>query len=92
MNTDQDKIIQWIREICLHDELEIVLTEDSVLLEEGLLDSMKVVQLVSLLEDMLGRPLPIDEVTAENFESPKRIAAMIRRLRDTNDNPGSGRS
>jgi acyl carrier protein len=92
MNSDQDKIIHWIREICLHDEPEIVLTEDSVLLEEGLLDSMKVIQLVSLLEDMLGRPLPIDEVTAENFESPKRIAAMIRRLRDTNDDRGSGRS
>ncbi len=92
MNTDQDKIIQWIREICLHGELETVLTEDSALLEEGLLDSMKVVQLVTLLEDLLGRPLPIDEVTAENFESPKRIAAMIRRLRETGDDPGFNRS
>jgi len=92
MNTDQDKIIQWIREICLYDEPEAVLTEDSALLEEGLLDSMKVVQLVSLLEDLLGRPLPVDEVTAENFESPKRIATMIQRLQETSGHPGSGRS
>lgn len=92
MNKDQDKIIQWIREICHHDEPELVLTENSELLEEGLLDSMKVVQLVSLLEDLLGRPLPSDEVTAENFESPKRITAMIRRLRETSGNPGVSRS
>jgi len=92
MNTDQEKIIQGIREICHHDEPELVLTEDSSLLEEGLLDSMKVVQLVSLLEDMLGRPLPSDEMTAENFETPKKISAMIQRLREKSGNPGSSGS
>ncbi len=91
MNTDQEKIIRCIRDICQDDDPEIVLTEDSALLEEGLLDSIKIVQLVGLLEELLGRPLPIEEVTAENFESPRRIAAMIGRLRETSDGSAPGK-
>jgi acyl carrier protein len=80
MNSLEDQVIRWVREVSEGDGRAEALNAESALLDNGLLDSMKVVRLVGLIEDHLGFPLPEDEISAENFESPKHIASLIRRL------------
>lgn len=50
--------------------------EDS-LLENGLLDSMAIVKLVSFIEEKFGVALSDDEFDPDNFESLKAIATMV---------------
>jgi acyl carrier protein len=50
------------------------------LIDEGLLDSMGIVRLVTFLESEMQCPVPNSEFVAANFVSLETIEAMYRRL------------
>lgn len=53
------------------------ITDDYRLLDNGLLDSMSLVRLLTHLEDAFGVSIADDELDPENFETIETIAAMI---------------
>jgi acyl carrier protein len=53
------------------------LEDSSRLLEEGVLDSLGVLELVNHLQDELGIPIEDEELVPENFASIDAIAAFV---------------
>lgn len=54
-------------------------TEDS-LFDQGILDSMALMELVMFIEDRTGLKVPADEVNPDNFETISRIEKLLHRL------------
>jgi acyl carrier protein len=57
------------------------ITADTELIDQGVLDSLSLLRLVSFIEENFGIALPVEEFVPENFYTPAAIAAMIMRLR-----------
>ncbi len=49
------------------------------LLEEGLIDSMNVLELVMFVEEKFGVSVEDSEIVPDNFDSVQKLAAYIRR-------------
>jgi acyl carrier protein len=73
-------ILEWIRTNCIRGDSPGV-DPDSKLLESGVLDSLQVVQVVGFVESHFGVSVDLEDLTPENFESARRIAALADRLR-----------
>ena len=56
------------------------LADDAHLFTSGLVDSLAVVDLVTFIEARIGRAVPAEAVTIENFDSIAAIAAFVARL------------
>lgn len=57
------------------------LRDDDALVEEGILDSMAILQLVSFLEEQFGVEVADDEMVPENFGTLARLGAFVERKR-----------
>jgi acyl carrier protein len=55
-------------------------TPDTRLLQEGVLDSFSLVELIGELEAALGLQLPDGTLLPEDFESPKVLCARLQAL------------
>jgi len=53
--------------------------DDASFLQEGIIDSLGVMQLVEFVQKDFQIPVDQQEVTPENFDSVARLAAYIRR-------------
>lgn len=73
-----NKILQILQELNPYEEI----TEDTELIESGILDSMSILVLVTELEEEYK--IIIDEklVVPERFVSVKAIAALLKQLRE----------
>lgn len=75
-NMEKDQIRKFI-----YDKFPLAkskkLVDSSHLLEEGILDSLGVLELVSYLQDERGIPVEDEELTPENFASIDAIAAFV---------------
>jgi acyl carrier protein len=58
---------------------ELPYKDDSSFLEEGLIDSMGVMELVSYVQSQFGMTVEPSEITPDNFDSIDRLASFIRR-------------
>lgn len=58
-----------------------VLSADYDLLENGVVDSLGMFELVRFIEERLGVEVADDELVPENFQSLNAITGMIERLR-----------
>jgi D-alanine--poly(phosphoribitol) ligase subunit 2 len=52
---------------------------DTDLLERGILDSMKIVELLLNLEQEFGIQVPMDDLDLEDFRSVSHIAGLVER-------------
>ena len=52
----------------------------AALIDEGILESIRLVELISLISVEFGVMIPYDEIVPENFNSIGAMAAMIERL------------
>lgn len=59
---------------------DIDFTESDALVDDGILDSMTVTGIVTLLTIELGIEIPYEEITAENFNSIGAIAQLAEDL------------
>ncbi len=73
-----DKILEILRELVPEAEI----SEDSLLVEDEIIDSFDLVALVGELSDAFDVQIGVEDVTPENFETPETILALIERLRD----------
>jgi len=53
------------------------LTADDDLIQEGIVDSMGVLQIVNFIEQTYGSQVADDEITVENFRTINSIAGLI---------------
>ncbi len=72
-----NRILEWIREEAASPE--IVIEADTNLLAGELLDSMGFIQLISFIEDEFDVCLDSGLLIPANFETPGRIAGLVRR-------------
>lgn len=56
-------------------------TASEELVDEGILDSLTLVELISCLSMEFGIMIPYEEITPENFNSVSAIADMVARLK-----------
>lgn len=70
-------IIQLLEKISPYAEID----ERTQLLDEGVLDSMSVLALVTLLEDSFDIEIPDEAITRENFETIENVISLIEILR-----------
>lgn len=58
------------------------LSEDTPLLEWGVLDSLGLAELTVFVEERFGLSVPIEAITPDNFRDLRAIAALLRDLAD----------
>lgn len=62
----------------LHPDVDFETAED--LIDEGILDSLDIVTLVTEINDAFDVAIPAEEVIPENFNSAKALMELITRL------------
>jgi acyl carrier protein len=77
--TIEDQIRQYIADNFLFSEDGYQLSDDASFLEEGIVDSTGVLELVMFVEDTFNTTVEDDEIVPENLDSVAQLAAYIRR-------------
>ena len=62
----------------LHDDVDFLNTDG--LVDDGILDSLDIVALVTEIDAEMGVSIPAEEIVPENFNSAKALYALIERL------------
>lgn len=71
----KEKVLSILEEVC---EDDIIRKEgDLNLFEEGLLDSLSLVQLLVMLEDEAGIVIPPSELNREDIATPDKLIAYV---------------
>ena len=71
-----EKLIEILAE--LHPDVDFETTED--LIDDGILDSLDIVTIVTEIDDKFGVTIPAEEIIPENFNSANALMALITRL------------
>ena len=66
----------------LNERSEETVTRDTLLVEERIIDSMGVMELIEFAVERFGVELDLDDLTIENFESVKEFSALILSKRE----------
>lgn len=80
MKATVDTITQWISRTAESRLPDIEIRADTPIIENGLLDSIEILNLVGFLEEEFAIALPVEEFVPENFASANAIAALVTRL------------
>lgn len=59
---------------------EIDFTKQNKLIDDGILDSFDIISLVNLLNEAFDIEIEMDDLEAENFNSPDAMLKLIERL------------
>ena len=71
-----EKLLEILSE--LHSDVDFANTED--LVDDGILDSLDIVTLVTEIDAEFGVTIPAEEIIPENFNSAKALMELITRL------------
>ncbi len=71
-----EKLIEMLTE--LHPDVDFATAEE--LIDDGVLDSLDIVSLVSQIDSEFGVTIPAEEIIPENFNSAEALFALITRL------------
>ena len=74
----EQQIRTYIAENFLFGDDGFELTDDVSFLDEGIMDSTGVLELVMFVEETFHLSVQNDEIVPENFESVARLAAYVR--------------
>ena len=77
--TIEDQIKQYVAENFLFSDDGYTLPEEASFLEEGIVDSTGVLELILFVEETYDVTVDNEDVLPENFDSVTRLAAFIRR-------------
>ncbi|MEA5510552.1 acyl carrier protein [Crocosphaera sp. UHCC 0190] len=73
----QQVVKKHIAEQFMYDKPEVNLDNDLPLIEQGIIDSVGIFQMISFLEDKFQVILDPDEVLLENFETVSAISSFV---------------
>lgn len=71
-----EKLLEILRD--LHPEVDFENNEE--LIDDGVLDSLDIVTIVTEIDDKFDVTIPAEEIIPENFNSAKALMALITRL------------
>ena len=71
-----EKLLEILNE--LHPEVDFETNEE--LIDDGILDSLDIVTIVTEIDDKFDVTIPAEEIVPENFNSAKALMALITRL------------
>lgn len=74
----EDTIKEYITQNLLFSDNGFPYADDASFLEEGIVDSVGVMELVTFAEETFGLKIDDYDVTPDNFDSVTRLAAFIR--------------
>ncbi|MGD2165533.1 MAG: acyl carrier protein [Anaerolineae bacterium] len=77
--TVEEQIKRWIADNFLFTDDGFALPDDASLLEEGIVDSTGVLELVMFVEETFDITVEDDEILPDNFDSVTKLAAYVRR-------------
>jgi acyl carrier protein len=77
--TVKDQIRQYIAENFLFSDDGYELSESASFLEEGIVDSTGVLELVMFVEETFGIVVEDEEIVPENFDSVAQLAGYVQR-------------
>ena len=72
----RDTILEILADIIDEDDLDTCTT----LIDDGVLSSMDIIQLIGALNDEFDISIPATEIIPQNFNSVDAMAAMVARL------------
>jgi acyl carrier protein len=75
----REQIARFFNETLLYVDEGISYTDDSSFINEGLIDSMGVMELVEFVQHTFGIEIDPLDITMENFDSINKITAFVRR-------------
>jgi acyl carrier protein len=70
----QDRLLRFVRDVLLEGRTTAV-DADTYLFADGLIDSLKILQLIAFLEVQIRRDIPDTEVVMEHFRTVRTMAA-----------------
>ncbi len=77
--SSEDKIRRFILENYLVTDDQSELNNDDSFLDQGILDSTGILEIIFFIEDEFGIKIKDDEMVPENLDSVNRIVAFIER-------------
>ena len=77
-DTVMPEVLDFIRERFLDGDPRGELTEDTPLLEWGILNSLNTAVLIGWIRDHFGREIPIEKVNAATFRTVRDLSAAVR--------------
>jgi acyl carrier protein len=77
--TIESQIKEYIARNLLFSDNGFPYPDDASFLEEGIVDSVGVMELVAFVEEKFGLKIEDTDVTPDNFDSVDKLAAFIRR-------------
>lgn len=72
----RDTILEILADIIDEDDLDTCTT----LIDDGVLSSLDIIQLIGALNDEFDISIPATEIIPDNFNSVDAMAAMVKRL------------
>ena len=78
MESVETSIRRYVLEIFLFTEDESQLSNNASFLEEGIVDSTGILELVMFVEETFSIVVKDEEVVPENFDSVERLARYVR--------------
>lgn len=78
MSSIEETIRAYIAENILFSDNGFTYSDDTSFLEEGIVDSMGIMELVMLVDENFGITVEDEEVIPDNFDSVSKLAAYIR--------------
>lgn len=78
MGNIEEKVRSFIAENILFSDNGYPHADDTSFLEEGIVDSMGIMELVMFVDESFGITVEDEELVPDNFDSVSRLAAYIR--------------
>lgn len=73
---DEARLLRFVRAELLA-ERHIAIDADTYLFEDGMIDSLKILQLIAFVEERVGRSLEDHEIVMAHFRSVRTIVATF---------------
>ena len=89
MNAVETRIRYYVLETFMFTDDEDQLTNDASFLEEGIVDSTGVLELVLFVEETFGITVNDEEIVPDNFDSVEKLTRYVR-IRSDGATPQSG--
>ena len=73
MTTFQSRLLEFVRNDLLR-RSDVAIDENTYLFDDGLIDSLKILQLIAFVEIETGQTIPDRDVVMSNFRTVRTIA------------------
>jgi acyl carrier protein len=75
------ELAAFIEKNLIGEDRHVSVTDTTQLIEQGIVDSMGLMQIVAFVEERTGIRVPDEEVAPENFETVADIVGLVERLK-----------